>query len=136
MSLRVLIVDDEPLARTRLRALLADCREPATVVQGEAGDAAAAQALLRLQSFDVALVDIHLPGDDGLQLAASLRELPQAPLVVFVTAYAEHAVRAFELEALDYLTKPVRLERLRAALQKAERALRARSAQVPEAESA
>ena len=76
-----------------------------------------------------------MPGDDGLQFAASLRGA-QAPLVVFVTAHAEHAVRAFELEALDYLTKPVRLERLRAALQKAERALRARSAQVPEAEPA
>jgi len=70
---------------------------------------------------DVALIDIHMPGADGLTLARTLRSLPNPPAVVFVTAYAEHAVHAFELEAVDYLTKPVRLERLQAALQKVER---------------
>ena len=64
-----------------------------------------------------------MPGSDGLALAQALRDLPQPPLIVFVTAHAEHAVRAFDLEATDYLTKPVRLERLQAALQKAERTL-------------
>jgi two-component system response regulator AlgR len=76
---------------------------------------------LRRQRFDVALLDIRMPGADGLALAQVMRSLPEPPAVVFVTAHAEHAVTAFELEALDYLTKPVRLERLQAALQKAER---------------
>jgi two-component system response regulator AlgR len=62
-----------------------------------------------------------MPGADGMQLAQRLKTLPQPPAVVFVTAHAGHAVQAFELEAVDYLTKPVRLERLQAALQKAER---------------
>ena len=134
MTLRVLIVDDEPLARARLRTLLGDCRAPAAIAAGEAGNAAQAMALARHQRFDVALLDIHMPGADGLQLAAALRQAGAAPQVVFVTAHAEHAVQAFEVEAVDYLTKPVRLERLRAALQKAERM--ARMASWPEADSA
>ena len=121
MTLRVLIVDDEPLARARLRVLLGDCREPAALPTGEADSAAQALALAQHQPFDVALVDIHMPGADGLQLAAALRDVPHPPLVVFVTAHAEHAVQAFEVEAVDYLTKPVRRERLQAALQKVER---------------
>ena len=135
MTLRVLIVDDEPLARARLRTLLGDCRAPAAIAAGEAGNAAQAMALVQHQRFDVALLDIHMPGADGLQLAAALRQAgAPPPLVVFVTAHAEHAVQAFEVEAVDYLTKPVRLERLRAALQKAERM--ARMASWPEADSA
>jgi two-component system response regulator AlgR len=121
--LNVLIVDDEALARARLRTLLGDCRAPAASVQGEAANAAQAIALLQHQHFDVALLDIHLPGADGLTLARALRELPQPPAIVFVTAHAEHAVQAFELEALDYLTKPVRLERLQQALHKVQRLL-------------
>ena len=121
MTLRVLIVDDEPLARARLRTLLGDCRAPAAQVAGEAANAADAMAQLAHQRFDVALLDIHLPGADGMQLAQALRALAEPPAVVFVTAHTEYAVRAFEIEALDYLTKPVRLERLQAALQKAER---------------
>ena len=134
MSLRVLIVDDEPLARARLRTLLADCRTPAAQVAGEAANAADAMALLAHQRFDVALLDIHLPGADGMQLAQALRALPQPPAVVFVTAHTEYAVHAFEIEALDYLTKPVRLERLQAALQKTERI--AQMERAPEADSA
>lgn len=121
MTLRVLIVDDEPLARARLRTLLRDCREPDAVVTGEAGSAAQAMALVHGQRFDVALLDIHMPGADGMQLASAWRALPDAPPIVFVTAHTEHAVRAFEIEAVDYLTKPVRLERLLAALQKVQR---------------
>ena len=121
MTLQVLIVDDEPLARARLRTLLADCRAPAALAAAEAGSAAQAMALVQHQHFDVALLDIHMPGADGLQLAAALRAAPEPPLVVFVTAHAEHAVQAFEVEAVDYLTKPVRLERLQTALQKVER---------------
>jgi len=121
MTLRVLIVDDEALARSRLRTLLGDCRAPDAVVAGEAANATAAIELLRREPFDVALLDIHMPGADGLTLARTLRALPGSPAVVFVTAHAGHALQAFEVEAVDYLTKPVRLERLQAALHKVER---------------
>jgi two-component system response regulator AlgR len=126
MTLRTLIVDDESLARNRMRTLLGDCKAPAARVEGEAANATQAIELLRRQTYDLALLDIHMPGADGLTLAQTLRTLPHPPLVVFVTAHAEHAVQAFELEAVDYLTKPVRLERLQQALQKAERLLRSR----------
>lgn len=125
MALKVLLVDDEPLARSRLRTLLAECKSPAVEVAAEAGNAAQAMEHLRRQGFDAVLLDIHMPGADGLALAGVLRSLPEAPAVVFVTAYAEHAVTAFELEAVDYLTKPVRLERLQIALDKVERAVQA-----------
>jgi two-component system response regulator AlgR len=82
--------------------------------------------LLQRLRFDAVLLDIHMPGADGLALAQALRSLPQPPAVVFVTAYAEHAVAAFELEAVDYLTKPVRIERLQVALQKVERLAQAK----------
>jgi len=121
MTLKILIVDDEALARVRLRTLLADCTAPAAEVVGEAATAAQAMQCATHQSLDAVLADIHMPGVDGLTLAQGLRALPQPPVVVFVTAHAEHAVQAFELEALDYLTKPVRLERLQAMLQKIER---------------
>ncbi|MEK9952030.1 MAG: LytTR family DNA-binding domain-containing protein [Curvibacter sp.] len=127
-ALRTLIVDDEALARSRLRTLLGDCATPAASVAGEAANATEAVELLRRQAYDLALLDIHMPGADGLTLAQTLRSLPQPPALVFVTAHAEHAVQAFELEAVDYLTKPVRLERLQQALQKAERLLRSRGA--------
>ncbi|MDR2991628.1 MAG: LytTR family DNA-binding domain-containing protein [Burkholderiaceae bacterium] len=122
-TLHVLIVDDELLARTRLRALLGECRAPQALVVGEADNAARAVALAQHVPVDVALLDIHMPGAGGMRLAQALRELPRAPQVVFVTAYAEYAVQAFELEAADYLTKPVRLDRLQAALRKAQRIL-------------
>ncbi|GAC1603367.1 MAG: LytTR family DNA-binding domain-containing protein [Ramlibacter sp.] len=126
MTLQVLLVDDEVLARSRLRTLLADCTAPAARVGGEAGNATQAMELLRRQPFDAVLLDIRMPGADGLALAQALRMLEQPPVVIFVTAHAEHAVEAFELEAADYLTKPVRLERLQAALEKAQRAAIAR----------
>jgi len=118
--LRMLLVDDEPLARTRLRTLLGDCPAPQPLVLGEAGDAVAAMAWLSRNLCDVVLLDIHMPGADGMQLSQAIKALPQPPAVVFVTAHAEHAVQAFELDAVDYLTKPVRLERLMMALKKAE----------------
>lgn len=127
-ALQVLVVDDEPLARARMRTLLGDCTGPLAQVVAEAGNAAQAMEQLRRQPIDAALLDIHMPGADGLALAQALRSLPQPPVVVFVTAHAEHAVTAFELEAVDYLTKPVRLERLVVALQKVERALQNRNA--------
>jgi len=124
--LRALVVDDEPLARSRMRTLLGDCTEPSVVVDAEAANAVQAMDALRRQTFDVVLLDIHMPGVDGLTLAHTLRTQPNPPAVIFVTAHAEHAVQAFELEAADYLTKPVRLERLKAALQKVERVMHIR----------
>ena len=124
MALRVLIVDDELLARSRLKSLLADCTAPGAIVVGEAINVAQAMQCVTHQTVDVVLADIHMPGGDGLDLAQSLRSLPRPPAVVFVTAHAEHALQAFELEAMDYLTKPVRLERLQASLQKVERLIK------------
>ncbi len=123
MTLRLLLVDDEPLARSRLRTLLAECAAPMAIVDGEASNAAQAMEMLAHAAFDAVLLDVHMPGADGVALARALKALPLSPAVVFVTAHAEHAVSAFELEAVDYLTKPVRLERLQAALQKVERRL-------------
>ena len=116
--MKVLIVDDEELARLRLRTLIESLPELDAQVIGEAGDADEALAMLREEFADVVLLDIRMPGRDGVRLAAQFSKLPQRPAVVFVTAHAEHALKAFELEALDYLTKPVRRERLLAALQR------------------
>jgi two-component system, LytTR family, response regulator AlgR len=123
-ALNVLIVDDEPLARQRLRTLLSDCTQTPVIVGGEASNTAEALELLERMQFDAVLLDIHMPGGDGLALARRLKELPyfqtNPPAIVFITAHAEHAVEAFELTATDYLTKPVRLERLQNSLQKIE----------------
>lgn len=123
--LRLLLVDDEAPARQRLRALLDDLAngvegEPlANAVVGEAADGAAALTWVQQGGqADVALVDIRMPGMDGLALAQALHSQANAPAVIFVTAYDAHAVAAFELNATDYLLKPVRLARLRAALAK------------------
>ena len=126
MAIKALIVDDEALARTRMRSLLQDCALPKVEVGGEAANAGQALALLAQHSFDVVLLDIHMPGTDGLALAHQLTGRADAPAVVFVTAHAGHALRAFDLEAIDYVTKPVRLSRLVLALQKVERRLAAR----------
>jgi two-component system response regulator AlgR len=116
--LKTLIVDDEPLARLRLAQLLRECAEPKADVAGEAGDAAAALAWLDKHPCDLVLLDIQMPGVAGTELAALLKRRDGAPAVVFVTAHAEHALQAFELDAVDYLTKPVRRERLQQALQR------------------
>jgi DNA-binding LytR/AlgR family response regulator len=105
--MKVLIVDDEPAARAKLRRLLAAHADVSEVV--EAADAPAALALAG--PFDLALLDIEMPGGSGLQLAGTLRAQGLRALV-FSTAYAEHALRAFELGALDYLLKPFLPERL------------------------
>lgn len=125
--MNILIVDDEPLARQRLRTLLSDCTDCQRTTVAEAGNAGEALALLGPtggRGFDVLLLDIHMPGQDGLALAHALQALPQPPAVVFVTAHADHAVSAFELDAVDYLTKPVRRERLQQALAKVQRTSR------------
>jgi two-component system response regulator AlgR len=127
VPLRVLIVDDEPLARLRMRSLLTEAAPPATEIVGEAADGKRALAWLQTHDCDLVLLDVHMPGLDGTQLASALRALPRPPAVVFVTAHAEHALQAFELEAVDYLTKPVRRERLQAALQRAQQRLQPRT---------
>lgn len=122
MTLKVLIVDDELHARARLRTLLSECNEPRVDVVGEAANAVQAVEQIQRTGCDLLLLDVRMPGVDGVQLASRLREMGTPPAIVFVTAYAEHAVEAFELEAIDYLTKPVRRERLQQALLKVERA--------------
>jgi two-component system response regulator AlgR len=121
MRLRVLLVDDEALARSRLRTLLSECSEPAADVAAEAADAVQAVQALERHTFDVVLLDIRMPGSDGVSLARRISTLATPPAIVFVTAHSEHAVQAFEVDAIDYLTKPVRRERLQQALQKVER---------------
>ncbi len=121
-TLKVVVIDDEPLARLRIQSLLKQAATPTEVV-GEFGEPVAALMWLREQdatgcSPDLVLLDIQMPGLDGMVLAARLRDLHRPPSVVFLTAHAEHALRAFDLAAADYLTKPVRLERLQASLQR------------------
>ena len=118
-TLNVMVVDDEHLARSRMKTLLADCQEPPCILEAEAQDAMEAMAKLRDATVDVVLLDIHMPGADGLQLARELRKIRPELSIIFVTAHAEHAVDAFDLDVTDYLTKPVRAERLQKALQKA-----------------
>ena len=125
--MNILIVDDEALARSRLRTLLSDCSDIQRCTVAEASNAAETMALLGPtggRGYDLVLLDIHMPGQDGLALAHALQALPQPPAVVFVTAHADHAVSAFELDAVDYLTKPVRRERLQQALAKVQRTSR------------
>ena len=120
--LRLLLVDDEAPARARLRDLLGDIADDVpTEVVAEAADGFAALERVEGGVFDVALIDIRMPGMDGIELARHLARLPEPPAVVFVTAFDQYAVQAFELAALDYLVKPVRAARLADALKKARR---------------
>jgi two-component system, LytTR family, response regulator len=118
--LRIFIADDEPLARERLRRLLA--RVPDVTLVGEAGDGISTLEQLGACAPDVLLLDIQMPELDGLAVASALSTSDTAPAIVFVTAYDEHALAAFELAALDYLVKPVSEERLATALGRARRA--------------
>ena len=129
MNLKVLLVDDEALARSRLRTLLAACAAPGAVVLAEAANGSQAMTELKQVAFDLVLLDVRMPGTDGVLLAQMIASMPQPPAVVFVTAHAEHAVQAFDVAAADYLTKPVRLERLQQALQKVERIVQSKQKQ-------
>ena len=121
-ALRLLLVDDEAPARARLRDLLGDiAAEVPSIVVAEAADGFAALELAQAGNLDVALIDIRMPGMDGVELARHLARLPTTPAVIFVTAFDQYAVQAFELAALDYLVKPVRAARLADALRKARR---------------
>jgi two-component system, LytTR family, response regulator len=114
--LRLLVVDDEPLARRRLRRMLAG--EPDVEFVGECGTGAEAIERIRTCAPELVLLDVQMPGGDGFEVVERLGPLV-LPLVVFVTAYDEYALRAFDAAALDYLMKPVRRPRLRTALARA-----------------
>jgi two-component system LytT family response regulator len=117
--LRALIIDDEPSARSELRYLLNKTGEVEVV--GEAASASEGWEILNSLDYDVVFVDIKMPGLTGLDLANKIRSLKNPPQVVFVTAYNEHALEAFEVEAIDYLVKPFSEERLYKTLARLER---------------
>lgn len=118
--LRIFIVDDEAPARNRLRDVLSDCNEklPLEIV-GEAGNGSDALDILPGLSVDVVLLDIRMPRMDGIELAQHLQKLEKSPVVIFTTAYDDYAIKAFELHAVDYLLKPIRMARLFEALSRA-----------------
>lgn len=118
--LDILIVDDEAPARNRLRVVLSDCAAELPVnVAGEAASGPAALDWLSGHHADVALLDIHMPEMSGIELAQHMQKLPEPPAIIFSTAFDQHAIAAFEVNAVDYLLKPVRLPRLLSALRKA-----------------
>ena len=133
--MRIFIADDEAPARDRLRELLGDiAAELQTRVVGEAANGLEAIERVPSSGAEVLLLDIQMPGMGGLEVARHLATLEHSPAVVFVTAHDRHAVEAFDLNALDYLMKPVRAERLAAALRKAsvpEKARLANAANAP-----
>lgn len=120
----LLIVDDEAPARDRLRDVLGDiaATQPTQIV-GQAANGFEALRFIEQTPVEVVLLDIRMPGMDGIELAQHLSHLEQPPRIIFTTAYDEYAVNAFELNAIDYLLKPVRAQRLEAALAKARVAL-------------
>ena len=121
MKIRVLIVDDEPLARERIRALLAD--EADVDVIGECRDGLAAVAVIRRDKPDVVFLDVQIPELDGFGVVKSLGD-QRTPVIVFVTAYDQYALSAFEVHAVDYLLKPFDAERFGKALARARKAIR------------
>lgn len=118
--LRVLIVDDEAPARRRLREVLLDCAsEIALEIVGEAEDGLAALACLEASPINLVLLDIRMPGMDGIECAGHIQKRDHPPAIIFTSAYDAYACQAFDLNAIDYLLKPVRAERLARALSKA-----------------
>lgn len=122
--MKAMIIDDEPPARRELRRLLADF--PWIEVVGEAGNVDQAEAMVASLTPELLFLDIQMPGGSGFDLLDRLEELPQ---VIFTTAYDQHAVRAFEVDALDYLLKPIDPARLAEALGRAKSAQAARTTQ-------
>jgi len=116
--MKILIVDDEPLARSRLQDLLGDIGNHQVV--GEASNGRAAIEQTQQLGAEVVLLDINMPEMSGLEAAMHLSQLEHAPAVIFTTAYSEHALEAFDANAIDYLLKPIRRARLEQALNKAQ----------------
>lgn len=112
--LKALVVDDEAPARSELRYLLGEAG--GVEVVGEANNATEALQLIKAIPYDVIFLDIHMPGVSGVQLAEALAAHPRPPAIIFVTAHSEHAVKAFEVKATDYLVKPVEIDRLKQAI--------------------
>jgi two-component system response regulator AlgR len=126
--MRVLIVDDESPARERLRSMLI---ETGTFeVAGEAANGEQALDMVDRLDPDIVLLDVRMPGIDGLEVARHLATLPEPPAVIFTTAFDEYALQAFESEAVAYLLKPIRAEKLQAALAKAARLTRPQLQQI------
>lgn len=121
--MRVVIVDDEPLARERLRRLMAEF--PGYEVIAEAGDGETALDVIEDEEPDLVLLDVRMGGTDGITVARQLAQLDMPPAIIFTTAYAEHALSAFDAQADAYLLKPVRKEKLRDALMKVRKISRA-----------
>lgn len=116
-SLKILLADDEAPARNRLRELLSDI--PHVNLVAEAANGKEALDLAMQHTPDVVLLDIRMPSMDGIEAAQHLQKLSVPPAIIFTTAYEAHAMQAFNMNAVDYLLKPIRLERLQTALQKA-----------------
>lgn len=127
LTLRAMIVDDEPLARDELAFMLGEVGEVEVV--GQASDAHEALQVAEREEPDLAFVDLRMPGPDGIALAEALRRRRPELQIIVVTAHDNAALRAFEAQVLDYLLKPVRLERLKAAVQRARDGAQARSNQ-------
>lgn len=118
--LKILVVDDELPARNRLKEILQDVGEQLSLtVVAEASDGVKAVTLLNELSIDIVLLDIRMPTMDGIEVARHMQNLATPPAIIFATAFDAYAVQAFELNAVDYLLKPIRRERLQAALEKA-----------------
>jgi two-component system response regulator AlgR len=126
--MRVLIVDDEGPARERLRSMLTE--SGTFEVAGEAANGAQALDLVDRLQPDIVLLDVRMPGIDGLEVARHLATMPEPPAVIFTTAFDEYALQAFESEAVAYLLKPIRAEKLQAALAKAARLTRPQLQQI------
>lgn len=133
LPLTVFVVDDEPPARSRLKELLTDCAQqlPLELV-GEAGNGREALDKLSEVHADVVLMDIRMPQMDGIELARHLNKLDRPPVIIFTTAYDSYAIKAFELHAIDYLLKPIRLGRLFDALTRARTAVPIRTEELQE----
>lgn len=119
--MKILIVDDEPLARSRLRDLIDDIGNHE--ITGEASNGREALTLIQRLHPDLVLLDIRMPELNGLEVALHLSRFENAPAVIFTTAYSDHALKAFEANAIDYLLKPIRRTRLEQALAKVHRPL-------------
>lgn len=130
--MKILLVDDEALARARMRQLLEGLGDCAVCAEAASGEAAL-QAVNRQQP-DVLLLDIRMPGMDGLEVARHLQALDEPPAIIFTTAYNDYALQAFETHAVDYLLKPVRSERLAEALAHARRLTRAQAVALQDAD--
>lgn len=130
MNLRVLVVDDEPLARERLSHLVEEL--PSVDLAGVAASGEEALLLAGRLRPEVVLLDIRMPGMDGLETAHHLARMPEPPAVIFTTAFEQHALAAFDAQAAGYLLKPVRPDKLKEAIERARRPTRAQLARIAE----